>query len=511
MGGLCSPGEDEEEDMSAPAFGGASPATQMEGMVAPAALAAAAATQAAVPEETHEEEKSESPEDKPKPTEELDVLVIGGGSMGLWALREIADAGYNVGLVTDDELGKGQTLNSFGWLCGGTVPAQTSVELAKKRIKMQKDMLEFFDAHKVLYTPVQGFVSTDELWDFNTDMRSAGLVFEGARMSDEVPGMTEGRLPDVIFDREGLLKTLAQGVGHLTMCDEEIKKITQDEDGTITAVEIGSLILQPKCVVLATGAGTRALLMEMDEDDSEKELGKSTWIPTVLAVRGPKEVMPSTSRMTFGPTFLFSVPPCFRDAEDNDPNGYLLCSFKHGPPTEKDQLHTDQISSSDGTEHPSLPNCDACLKYLFQAFPKLKEHKSKLAFSAYAGHQHAEAVSVDVVPGAKNAIVACPAVFGEHLAMAKEVVKQVEAQLGGEKSSQVFGGGEAVLGRAKEAAMKYMPLVEFEKEVAGMSVSPAFGEAPSKGFLPVSKEELDGLVQDVLDAADPRPFLFGPR
>ncbi|MBU1907807.1 FAD-dependent oxidoreductase [Patescibacteria group bacterium] len=49
----------------------------------------------------------------------LDVLVIGGGSAGLWLLDELRRKGHSAVLVESDSLGKGQTIASQGILHGG--------------------------------------------------------------------------------------------------------------------------------------------------------------------------------------------------------------------------------------------------------------------------------------------------------------------------------------------------------------------------------------------------------
>lgn len=54
----------------------------------------------------------------------VDVLIIGGGIAGLWALAEWRSRGYEAILVSD-ELGKGQTIASQGIIHGGTKYALT--------------------------------------------------------------------------------------------------------------------------------------------------------------------------------------------------------------------------------------------------------------------------------------------------------------------------------------------------------------------------------------------------
>src|SRR5215469_5450001 len=50
---------------------------------------------------------------------ELDVVILGGGIQGLLALEALHTGGYAVALVSDGDLGAGQTLHSHGFLNTG--------------------------------------------------------------------------------------------------------------------------------------------------------------------------------------------------------------------------------------------------------------------------------------------------------------------------------------------------------------------------------------------------------
>ncbi len=50
----------------------------------------------------------------------IDVLIIGGGIQGLVLLRQLTEHGYDCVLVTNSDLGSGQTLHSHGLLNSGT-------------------------------------------------------------------------------------------------------------------------------------------------------------------------------------------------------------------------------------------------------------------------------------------------------------------------------------------------------------------------------------------------------
>src|SRR5690348_2369708 len=49
----------------------------------------------------------------------VDVVVIGGGVQGLLILDTVMEAGYSCALVTEGDLGAGQTLHSHGFLNTG--------------------------------------------------------------------------------------------------------------------------------------------------------------------------------------------------------------------------------------------------------------------------------------------------------------------------------------------------------------------------------------------------------
>ena len=51
--------------------------------------------------------------------QQRDVIVFGGGVAGLWILNALAAKGYDALLMTDRELGAGQTLAAQGVIHGG--------------------------------------------------------------------------------------------------------------------------------------------------------------------------------------------------------------------------------------------------------------------------------------------------------------------------------------------------------------------------------------------------------
>src|SRR3989442_2353823 len=55
----------------------------------------------------------------PVSSTQLDVVIIGGGIQGLLALNALVGKGYSCALVSDGDLGSGQTLHSHGYLNTG--------------------------------------------------------------------------------------------------------------------------------------------------------------------------------------------------------------------------------------------------------------------------------------------------------------------------------------------------------------------------------------------------------
>ena len=55
----------------------------------------------------------------PTDTTKLDVLVIGGGVVGLWTLDRLVAAGHQAALLERDALGQGQSICAQGILHGG--------------------------------------------------------------------------------------------------------------------------------------------------------------------------------------------------------------------------------------------------------------------------------------------------------------------------------------------------------------------------------------------------------
>src|ERR1700694_5041917 len=72
---------------------------------------------------------------------ELDVVVIGGGVQGLLALSALIEKGYSCALVSDGDLGSGQTLHSHGFLNSGFGFAGPELQRASIDV-VQPDLVE---------------------------------------------------------------------------------------------------------------------------------------------------------------------------------------------------------------------------------------------------------------------------------------------------------------------------------------------------------------------------------
>lgn len=131
---------------------------------------------------------------------DLDVVVIGGGVQGLLALDVLVEHGYSCALVSDGDLGSGQTLHSHGFLntgfgMSGPELQHASIDVAQPYL--EKRGLEL--SQDWVLIPPPNFPLFDGL---PTATLPTGFVW---------PGETAVSLRDRSFPKRRLAETLSQG------------------------------------------------------------------------------------------------------------------------------------------------------------------------------------------------------------------------------------------------------------------------------------------------------------
>jgi glycine/D-amino acid oxidase-like deaminating enzyme len=216
-----------------------------------------------------------------------DVVVIGGGVQGLIILDKLIEAGYSSALVTEGDVGAGQTLHSHGYLntgfgmFGDELP-RAAAEIVHPYLRARG--VELNDNWAVIPPP-----------DFpaSTCLPSVELP---AGFS---PGFSQAarKLPDQSFSKRQLVEALMRG-----HTDRIIRGTVLDIRGRepVEAVRVRlsssrtSLELRARAVVVAAGCGSKRLLRGLVGPTPQIEEIKHRLVHMVC-LRAARGALPATS------------------------------------------------------------------------------------------------------------------------------------------------------------------------------------------------------------------------
>jgi glycine/D-amino acid oxidase-like deaminating enzyme len=232
---------------------------------------------------------------------ELDVLIVGGGSQGLWLLNDLTKRGYRAIVLERGALGAGQTCHSHALIHRGHYYDDI-------------DMMIILNAAAQFW---QAFVDEKGITKLNTDRalagfgpgtavdrhtyfwKTAGLRFDPC---EKRPDVLEGGKVKTLFETEEfsldaaeVMAGLAQDVNNaIYPLDDDGQAIEFVTDGrTVNRVEatIGGeqVELAPRFVVLSAGVGNYGLLAKLGSDrnpDPAPEPVQAQRKSTMLVVRG---------------------------------------------------------------------------------------------------------------------------------------------------------------------------------------------------------------------------------
>jgi glycine/D-amino acid oxidase-like deaminating enzyme len=342
-------------------------------------------------------------------TIKTDVLIVGGGLQGLLVLDQLSAAGRSCVLVTDSDLGSGQTLHSHGLL-------NTGFGFAGPRLRETRDRLV------LPHLRARGIQPYGDWFLLTPDDVEVG---ERASSSILPRGMDPGaarirRLPELNFPKRTLVEAL--GRDHL----DRILRATaihMSGTGAIETVEVrphGSdrkLLFAPSVVVAATGTGTKTFLGPLA--GASTQLAKIRYRRVhMLCVRGPVGVLPATSVLSSthdlnvvahangGTVTWYSTP-----FQADDPN------FEDAPGDARAALDPEVVR--DGFRR---------LESLFPAIATTDE----LRFASYAGYRQdigetPGTPACELVDGTANLVMALPSLVVNAWTNAEAAVEIVNA------------------------------------------------------------------------------------
>ena len=228
-------------------------------------------------------------------TAAVDVAVIGGGVQGLLILDSLIAAGYSCVLVTEGDLGTGQTLHSHGFLNTGFGLAGRELPEAAAQI-----------VHPFLRA--RGVTLTGD-WALLPPTGLPGLLLRALPMFARLPPAHLPRgfapafrdaaraLPDYSFNKRELVEALSRGRedyivrGTVTGLRgrDPVEAVVLRPEGSDSEVE-----LRARAVVVAAGCGSKRLLRTLVRATPQLKRIKHR-VAHMLCLRAPHGALPAHS------------------------------------------------------------------------------------------------------------------------------------------------------------------------------------------------------------------------
>lgn len=322
---------------------------------------------------------------------QLDVVIIGGGIQGLVAINALIDKGYSCALVSDGDLGSGQTLHSHGYLNTGF--GMFGPELPRASVAVVQPYLE----ERGLELSHDWVLIPPPNMPFFEGLPTATLPSGFAAPA----GLRAVRLPDRSLPKRRLVEVLSQSHRDRILRGHA----TPRWNGTqVEAVSVrvpgggGEIVLATKAVVVAAGCGSKRFLEGLIGQTSQTEQIKHRRVH-MICVRAPRGSLPTTS--------VVAMPLGLMLAAHDQPNHvtWYVTPMEMGAPS-YDDIPADAASEVD----PEM--LSRGWMSLLSLYPRLAEIDG-LQLGCYAGYRQDIGDqpgnrTCELVEGTKNVIVALP-------------------------------------------------------------------------------------------------------
>jgi len=277
---------------------------------------------------------------------DVDVLIIGGGIMGLWLAKELDDKGYRFALLERKELGGEQTCHSHVYIHQGYIYNEHEIELAAKlksvteRWQAWLQKRSHLTRSKVSYFGFRDeveFVAKRAIWEnplLGLSFKQVPTPSWPAALAASANRSTAVRIlvttPERCLDGNLLMKELqSDAVRDCTFRIDSVDQIRMDSD-RVDTVARGSgdraLRVRSSFLVFAAGAGNLPLLeKEFPETVTRNEKLQQIRKAHMLVIRGAKQDLPPLNGVFRSFNGLFIV-----SRELSDENVWLV-SDNRGP------------------------------------------------------------------------------------------------------------------------------------------------------------------------------------
>lgn len=227
---------------------------------------------------------------------------------GLVLLNDLTAVGISALLVTDSELGSGQTLHSHGLLNSGVglVTGEFQDDLSKHVIPRMRRLgvPVYGNTASYLALPAPAIEQLRPIWE-QRDYRPVP-----APATDLPTGLTSPleilRVPGYHIPKRALVERLAHGVknqiirGRVTVFDDDgvrieqqIKQQPDQQTDEQTGQETVSFRIRPQATVLAAGCGTKRLVTDVLDLSNEVTSRITYSVNHMLCLRSPLGVLPA--------------------------------------------------------------------------------------------------------------------------------------------------------------------------------------------------------------------------
>lgn len=324
-------------------------------------------------------------------TPAVDVVVIGGGVQGLVILDGLIEAGYSCALVTEGDVGAGQTLHSHGFLNTGF--GLSGTELPEAAVALVQPYLR---AHGVTLTgnwtilPPPGLPAFASLPPAHLPDDFSPTFKDAART-----------LPDYSFNKRQLVEALSQGREGYLFRGSVVGFRGQDPVEAVVLRPEGSdteVALRARAVIVAAGCGSKRLLRNLVGATPQLEMVRHR-VVQMLCLRAPRGALPANSVAALSLGLLLAAH------EEGEHVTWYVTPMELGGPSFDDV-------PNDATAAPDAQLLRRAWETLQALYPPLP-HVAGLLVGHYAGYRQdigdwPGARLCVVIAGAGNVIAALP-------------------------------------------------------------------------------------------------------
>lgn len=322
---------------------------------------------------------------------QLDVVIIGGGAQGLVALNALVEKGYSCALVSDGDLGSGQTLHSHGYLntgfgmFGPELPS-ASVEIVQPYLEQRGLAL----SHDWVLIPPPNMSPFEGL---PTAKLPSGFAVP--------PGMMAVGLPDRSLPKRGLVEMLSQSHRDRILRGHARPRTNGERVEAVSVRVPGSaedVVLSTEAIVVAAGCGSKRILQGLVGQTPQTEQIKHRRVH-MICVRAPRGSLPTTSVVAMPLGLMLAA----HDQPDNVT--WYVTPIEMGGPS-----YDDIPGDAAGDVDPEMVS-RGCMS-LLTLFPRLPGIDG-LQIGCYAGYRQDVGDRpgnrmCEVVEGTSNVIIALP-------------------------------------------------------------------------------------------------------